>query len=101
MAQVSSTYKGWEFDATNARLNIRFNGTVIGYVDATGLSITGKVGFNGVAPATRPTGWAITSFTEDKGFAGNSTTAADAVKAVASLVNDLITIGLIDGTVAA
>lgn len=60
-----------------------------------------KLGFYGETPVARPAGWAITNFSEDKEFAGDSTTAADAVKAIASLVNDLVDLGLIDGTVSA
>lgn len=60
-----------------------------------------EIGFFGVTPATQPSGWTVTNFTADKEFAGDSTTAADAVKAVASLVNDLVTLGLITGTVTA
>src|SRR5690606_683983 len=58
-----------------------------------------KIGFCRATPVTRPGSWAITNFTEDKEFAGDSSTAADAVKGLASLVNDLISLGIIDGTV--
>jgi hypothetical protein len=60
-----------------------------------------KIGFFGATPVVQPGSWAITNFTEDKEFAGDSSTAADAVKAVASLVNDLIGLGILDGTVSA
>lgn len=33
----TSLYKGWKNDVTNSRLNMLYNGTVAGYVDANGL----------------------------------------------------------------
>lgn len=44
---------------------------------------------------------AITSFTADMSFAGNSTTAADGIKAVATVIDELRKMGLIQGTIAA
>lgn len=99
MVAPSAKHKGWHFKTTDSELLAVYNGVeIFAITEAAGVP---KVGFFGTAPAARPGSWAITSFTEDKGFAGDSTTAADAVKAVASLVNDLISLGIIDGTVSA
>ena len=58
-----------------------------------------KIGFFNATPIVQPTGYTVTNYTRDVTFAGDSTTAADAVKAVASLISDLIALGLITGTV--
>ena len=37
---TSSTHKGWFFDTVNNRLEIYYNGTKVGHVNASGLTIT-------------------------------------------------------------
>jgi hypothetical protein len=99
---TNPSYRGWYFNTANDRLEALYNGVRVFSVDANGLTIVGAATLSGATTFGTPisSGWAITSFTEDKEFAGNSTTAADAVKAVASLVNDLKTAGLVAGTIA-
>lgn len=72
-------------------------GVVINGVEVSRFTSTGI----NPAPLMLTPAWTITAFTADRAFAGDSTTAADAVKGLASLVNDLITLGIIPGSVAA
>ena len=43
----SSTFKGWQNDPDNSALNFVYNGTTIGAVTASGLSVTGVIASSG------------------------------------------------------
>ena len=73
--------------------------TLIGRL--VGVPATGTAIVKMTRPRPEATKCAITSFTADMSFAGNSTTAADGIKAVATVINILNLEGMIEGTVAA
>jgi hypothetical protein len=55
----------------------------------------GQIGFHGVTPVARSTGWAVTNVTSDKVFDANSTSINELADVLGTLINDLIAKGLI------
>ena len=65
--------------------------TIAGALDHDGST----VGFYGVAPAARSTGWAVTNSLSDKVYDANATTLDEVSDVLGTLITHLITIGLI------
>jgi hypothetical protein len=55
----------------------------------------GQIGFHGVTPVARSTGWAVTNVTSDKVFDANATTVNELADVVGTLINDLIAKGIL------
>lgn len=70
-----------------------WNGLMVG--DRTG----DKIGFYGKAPASRPAAYTVTNWTSDKVMDCNAAADAEICDVLGSVINDLITLGLLQGTV--
>ena len=63
-------------------------------VDADGITVTGRVKAN-TFEALSQTPWQVTNHTTDRAFNANSTTTEELADVLGTLINDLITLGLI------
>ncbi len=57
------------------------------------------VGFYGVTPVIRPSAYTVTNATPDKTYDANATSTAELADVLATLINDLISVGLLQGSV--
>lgn len=70
-----------------------WNGLVVG--DKT----DAKLGFFGKAPASRPAAYTVTNWTSDKAMDCDTAADAEIADVLGTVINDLITLGLLQGTV--
>ena len=59
------------------------------------------VGFYGVTPATRPSAYTVTNHTADKTYDANTAADAELADVLGSVIKDLVTLGILQGTVSA
>jgi hypothetical protein len=94
------------YDSTNEQLD-RLDASVIESsnsgntvdfkrADGSGMNVL----VTGISLVSLTNAYTITNFTADRALAGDSTTALDMARTLATLVNDLIEAGIITGTVA-
>jgi len=66
-----------------------------------GTRSTDKLGFAGATPVTVPGTYAVTNWTSDVAMDCNTAAAAEIADVLGTLIKHLISLGLIDGSVAA
>jgi hypothetical protein len=80
---------------TSGRIDIAWRWKHLGLPPIFEITSGGAIGFHGVTPVARSTGWAVTNVTSDKVFDADSTSINELADVLGTLINDLIAKGLI------